>query len=219
VIELDLQDIKGSYDVIVSLGSACNTAMLLRQHNLRRFSGPFDWNVSGSLSDVNRLLKNKFVGFMELENMRLMDGTGHGVDDGVDLQPVKSHIVMDTYYNIISFHDFPILPNLDWTATYPSFKDKLNYRIDRFLEKIINSQSILFVRWAGSYAQAVELQSVLTGIVKGKFNILILEPVEGLQDVNEIKWGIDRVCAVTVPNLPYDNSTWDYVLNGITLTK
>jgi hypothetical protein len=101
VIELDLQDIKGSYDVIVSLGSACNTAMLLRQHNLRRFSGPLDWKVSGSLSDVNRLLRKKFVNFMELENMTLLDGTGHGVDDGIDLQPVSSHIVRDNYYNII----------------------------------------------------------------------------------------------------------------------
>jgi hypothetical protein len=214
---LDLKDIKGSYDEVVSLGSACNTAMLLRQHNLRRFSGPLDWSVSGSLSDVSRLLKNRFVGFMEVENMNLIDGTGHGVDDGVNLQPVNSHIVKDNYYNIISFHDFPILPNLDWTATYPSVKDKLNYRIDRFLEKITNSPSILFVRWAGNYEQAVELQSVLAGIVKGKFTILILEPLEGLQGVNEMKWGIDRVCAVTVPNLPYDNSTWDYVLNGIAL--
>jgi hypothetical protein len=77
----------------------------------------------------------------------------------------------------------------------------------------------LFVRWAGGYDQAVELQSVLNGMVKGKFNILILEPVEGFQGVKEMNWGIERVCAVTVPNLPYDNSTWDYVLNGIALTN
>lgn len=211
-----LNDIKGSYDVIVSLGSACNTAMLLRQYNLRRFSGPLDWKVSGSLSDVNRLLREKFVNFMELENMTLLDGTGNGVDDGIDLQPVSSHIVRDNY---ISFHDFPIHPNLDWSATYPSFKEKLNYRIDRFLERITNSQSILFVRWAGGYDQAVELQSVLNGIVKGKYNILILEPVEGFQGVKEMNWGIERVCALIVPNLPYDHSTWEYVLNGIILNN
>jgi hypothetical protein len=216
VIELNLQHIKGSYDEIVSLGSACNTAMKLRQHNLRRFSGPLDWKVSGSLSDVSRLLKNRFKGFMELENMHLLDGSGYGIDNGGHLQPVKSHIVHDTYYNIISFHDFPVLPNQDWAATYPAFKSKLHYRIDRFLEKISNSPSILFVRWAGSYEQAMELNSVLSGIVKGQFKILILVPTEGFHSVKELNWNINQVCPVSVPNLPYDDSTWNYVLNGIT---
>lgn len=213
---MNLQQIKGSYDEIVSLGSACNTAMKLREHNLRRFSGPLDWKVSVSLSDVNRLLKNKFKGFMELENLRLMDGSGHGLDNGADLQPVKSHVLKDTYYNVISFHDFPVLPNQNWAATYPAFKNKLQSRIDRFLEKISNSPSILFVRWAGSYEQAAELHSVLSGIVKGQFKVLILEPVEGFKGVMELNWNLNQVCAVRVPNLPYDNSTWDYVLNGIT---
>lgn len=66
---MNLKEIKGSYDVIASLGSACNPAMELKRLNLRTFSGPLDWSVSLSLSDVNRLLKNKFSNFMELENM------------------------------------------------------------------------------------------------------------------------------------------------------
>jgi hypothetical protein len=227
VIELNLRDIKGSYDVIVSLGSACNPAMNLRRHNLRSFSGPLDWKVSISLSDVSRLLKNKFDGFMELKNMCLLDETQYLLDDdGVSIlsddgsnRQVKTYFVKDTYYNIISMHDFPILPNQHWTVTYPSFKEKLNYRINRFLEKIINSPSVLFVRWAGSYNQTVELKSVLSEIIKGQFTILILYPVDGLQNISDMRWGIDRVCTVGVPNLPFDNSTWDYVLKGITLTN
>jgi hypothetical protein len=39
--ELKLQDIKGSYDVIISLGSWCGPSL-----NLRRFSFPLDWVVS-----------------------------------------------------------------------------------------------------------------------------------------------------------------------------
>jgi hypothetical protein len=223
---MNLQDIKGSYDVIVSLGSASNPAMLLKQHNLRRFSGPLDWCVSNSLSDVSRLLKNRFEGFMEFENMSLLDKTEtYFLNDGDPVMPdgstqlIKAYWVMDTYYNVISMHDFPILPNQDWTVTYPSFKEKLNRRINRFLEKITNGQSVLFVRWAGSYNQAVELQSVLSKIVKGQFTILILYPVPDSQNISEMNWGIDRVCAVEVPNKPFDNSTWDYVLNGITLTN
>lgn len=218
-VRLKLQDIKGSYDVIVSLGSACNPAVQLRRHNLRTFSGPLDWTVSQSLSDVSRLLKNKFKGFMELKNMCLIEGAFDALDDGIVLEGVKSHLVKDTYYNILSVHDFPIIPNQDWTATYPSYKEKLNYRIERFLEKITFSQSVLFVRWAASYDQAVELKSVLSDIVKGQFNILILYPVDGLEEIIELDWGIDRVCSLKVPNIPFDNSTWDYALQGITINN
>jgi hypothetical protein len=225
-MKLNLNDIKKSYDVIVSLGSSCSPAMQLRRHNLRRFSGPLDWSVSLTLSDVSRLLKNKFDGFMEIKNMRLLEETHFFLDEGVAVlprdgstQPIKSYFVKDTYYNILSVHDFPILPNQDWSVTYPSYKEKLNYRINRFLEKITNSQSVLFVRWKASYDEAIELQSVLSEIVNGHFNILILHPVDGSQGVSEMNWGLDKVCSVKVPNDTNDNSTWDFVLNGITLNN
>ncbi|WP_364279281.1 hypothetical protein [Peribacillus frigoritolerans] len=49
-----------------------------------------------------------------------------------------------------------------------------------------NSNSILFVRWgAVSVREAVELQSVLSEMIPGKFNILFIDPIAGLKDVNE----------------------------------
>lgn len=221
---MNLQDIKGSYDAIVSLGSICWPAIHLKRHNLRRFSSPLDWVLSASLSDVNRLLKNKFNGFMELENMHLMDAdaTVFFIKDNGATLPTKTHLIRDAYYNIVSAHDFPILQNKDWTVSYSSYKRKLNYRINRFLKKLTSSQSVLFVRWASNhdqYDQVVELQSILSGITKGKFNILILHPVEGLQNISEMNLGIDGVCSVQVPSDFTSNSTWDYILNGITLTK
>jgi len=216
---LNLQNIKRPYDVIVSLGNACHPAMKLREHNLRTFSGPLDWCYSPSLSDVNRLLQNNFKGFMDLKNMHLIDGSDHLLKDGIFTQPIKSYYVRDSYYNILSVHDFPVIPNQEWSATYPSYKERLNHRIDRFLEKITNGQFILFVRWSANYNQAVELRSILSQMVKGQFNILILNPVDGLQKVNEKNWEVDNICAVEVSNLPFDNSTWNYILNGITLTS
>jgi len=108
---LKLKEIKGLYDVIVSLGSACNPAMELKRLNLRTFAGPLDWSVALSLSDVNRLLKNKFNGFMELENMQLIDGAFAFSNDGVLIEGVESYLIEDTHYNVISVHDFPIIPN------------------------------------------------------------------------------------------------------------
>jgi hypothetical protein len=207
---LNLQDIKGSYDAVFSLGSACNPALQFQRLNLKRFtSSPLDWSYSPYLSDVNRLLKNNFKGFMELKNMRVVNDKGDSIyanyaNDGAIIvphkgihAPPKSYVIQDTLYNIFSAHDFPIIVNQSWLVTYPSFKKTLNYRIYRFLEKVKNSQSVLFVR----------------------FNILILNPVEELQEISEVNWELDRVCAVNVPDDPNSNSTWDYVLKGVTLTN
>ncbi|MED3836781.1 hypothetical protein [Peribacillus frigoritolerans] len=55
---------------------------------------------------------------------------------------------------------------------------------------------------------------------QGKFNILFLDPIAGLKDVNEIDWGIKGICTVQVPSYgPNDDTMWDYVYNGLTLTK
>lgn len=222
--DMYVQDIKKPYDLIVSLGSSCAPAINLRRHNLRRFSMPLDWMVSYSLSDVNRLLKNKFQGFMELQNLTLLEETHFFLNDGVPVypgsnggQPVKSYFIKDTFYNIISVHDFPIIPNQNWKTDYPSYKAKLNLRIERLLNELMNSKATLFIRWSANYDQAVELQSVLSQLLKNDFHILILNPVNGLQSVNETDWKINRVCVVNVPNDMNNNATWDYVLNGITL--
>ncbi|MGQ3377731.1 DUF1796 family putative cysteine peptidase [Priestia endophytica] len=232
MINLNLQDIKGSYDAVFSLGSACNPALQFQRLNLKRFtSSPLDWSYSPYLSDVNRLLKNNFKGFMELKNMRVVNDKGDSIyanyaNDGAIIvphkgihAPLKSYVIQDTLYNIFSAHDFPIIVNQSWLVTYPSFKKTLNYRIYRFLEKVKNSQSVLFVRWVANYHEAVELQSTLSQMTKGCFNVLILNPVEDLQEISEVNWELERVCAVNVPDDPNSNSTWDYVLNGVTLTN
>jgi hypothetical protein len=38
---------------------------------------------------------------------------------------------------------------------------------------------------AVSVHEAVELQSVLSEMISGKFNILFIDPIAGLEDVNE----------------------------------
>ncbi|PFK70309.1 peptidase, partial [Priestia megaterium] len=73
--------------------------------------------------------------------------------------------------------------------------------------------------WVASYQESVELESTLSRITKGNFKVLILNPVEGLQGISEVDWGLSRTCVVNVPNDPNSNVTWDYVLNGVTLTN
>lgn len=228
-INLNLHDVKGHYDVIISLGSACNPALQLNRLNLRSFtSSPLDWSYSPFLSDVNRLLQNKFHGYMQLKNMRLVDDSGEYVyfNDKMLKFPHqnlyrsnKSYIIQDTYYNIFSAHDFAIVPNKDWTAMYPKFKRNLDYRISRFMKKMLSSNSILFIRWGATYEEAIELQKTLSALTKGQFKILILNPLEDIQVPTEVNWEIDNVCIVNVPEDPNDILTWDYVLDGVLLRR
>ena len=103
---------------------------------------------------------------------------------------------------------------------YPSYKEKLHQRIARFLE-VENSSSILFIRWgAASPEEAIELKSVISGLTKGSFNILLLQPAEGLKNVIDMHWTIDGVCSVQVPmDEPNNELVWDYVLNGVSLSN
>lgn len=224
---MNLQDVKGQYDLIISLGSACNPALQLNRLNLRSFtSSPLDWSYSPYLSDVNRLLQNKFNGFMQIENMSLVDDSGDYVyfNDKMLRFPhqnlyksTKSYIIQDTYYNIFSAHDFAIVPNKDWTDMYPKFKKNLDYRVNRFMKKMMSSKSILFIRWGAKYEEATELQTILSSLTKAQIRILILNPVDGIQTPTEVDWEINNVCMVNVPHDPNNVSTWDYVLDEILL--
>ncbi|MEC0258927.1 DUF1796 family putative cysteine peptidase [Paenibacillus lautus] len=52
-----LVDVKGAYDMIISLGSWCGPSVNLRQRQRRRFSFPLDWMISSSISDVTPVIE------------------------------------------------------------------------------------------------------------------------------------------------------------------
>ncbi|NGY80709.1 hypothetical protein F6Y02_43365 [Bacillus megaterium] len=72
----------------------------------------------------------------------------------------------------------------------------------------------------------MELQSILSELTEGPFHILIVNPVENLATIRENNWGLDGVVFVDIPmtNLITDQNhwrqeDWNYILDGITLTK
>lgn len=188
---------------------------------------PLDWMVSYSLADVNRLYKNRFQNFMELINLQILDETHFFLEDGLPVYPngnknalVKSYFIQDTLYNIISVHDFPIHQGKHWSITYPSYKAKLELRINRFWDKLIHSKKTLFIRWSASYEQAVELQSILSNLLKpNEFIILILIPVRESTSVQELNWNINNICVLEVPEDMNDYDSWDYILKDIHVTN
>ncbi|WP_445487008.1 DUF1796 family putative cysteine peptidase [Niallia sp. 03133] len=225
---MNLEDVKGSYDLFISLGSWCGPSLNLRRHQLRRFSFPLDWSISNSLQDVNQLIKTHFEGFMELNNMEKTEGFDYVLDDGNAVfpdaggeLPVKAHFIKDNYSNIISVHDFPIIPNQDWTTHYDKYKEKLTIRINRFYEKLQEARSILFIRWGiASYQEMLELQTILTEMIPGKFKVIILHPTDSLHDINPIPIPLEHICYVQFPSdKPNDDAMWNKVMEGLLLTN
>lgn len=204
-----LNELKGMYTAIFSLGFNCTPSIQLEGKQLRPFAGVLDWTVSHHLSDVNRLLSNRFSGYMEIPNLKMLDFVPNH----------PNYIVQDTYYNMVSCHDFPILPNsTSYLSTYPEFKERINRRIARFLDKMMTSPKILFVRLQGSFEEASELQTVLSSLVVHDFRVLLVNYTK-VASMVELDWPLEKVCAVELPEFDmyggnYDPN-WDPLLEGI----
>lgn len=205
---MKLIDIQHNYDAVFSLGNQCFVSRKLHYYNLRLYAGVIDWMISYSLTDVVRLLQNGFVNFMEKETM---------VCDGYNPEVKELLLLRDTIYNIISVHDFLSKENTptDWN-TYPAFKIKLNRRIERFLSKLETSKNILFVRIGGTYEEAKLLETALSKMVKGNFQVLLLNPISEYEII-EYDWELEYTCSIGIPMDGNENpAIWDQILKGIT---
>jgi hypothetical protein len=207
---MKLQDIKGTYDAIYSLGDLCLASIQLRQNNLRLFAGVLDWMASPQLSDVNRLLKYRFMDFMDLSHLRII---GYA-DDKI--------CVADDVYHMVSNHDFIVGKNtLTHLGGYPEVKEKFERRIRRFLEKAETSRNMLFVRTEGDEEDAAELQDVLSGLVRHDFKVLIVNHTD-VSGLVEDAWPLDKVCSVQLPAVNKwtgNDHLWKTLLNGVHILK
>ncbi|WP_179884317.1 DUF1796 family putative cysteine peptidase [Bacillus toyonensis] len=204
---MELKNIQGNYDAIFSLGNQCFVANKLHQYNLRLYAGVIDWMISLSLQGVTKLLQNRFESFMEKENMIF---SGYH-DYGTKL------LLKDTKYDIASAHDFLVTENTpeNW-STYSNFKIKIDRRIQRFLNKLNTCNNILFVRIGGTYEEAKLLELVLSKIVKGKFQVLLLNEIEEYK-IMEYNWDLLHTCSIGIPMDGNQNQElWDQILKGIT---
>ncbi|CAM4251689.1 DUF1796 family putative cysteine peptidase [Paenibacillus tarimensis] len=209
---MQLKPLKGTYDAVFSLGHLCIAGIQLEKNGLRPFAGPLDWMSSPSLSDVNRLLANRFARFMDYPHLVL---AGQASD--------KLYLVKETEYNVYSNHDFFTHNNFPpHFAAYPEIKAKYDRRVSRFLAKCSSSRRMLFIRTEGTYEEAGELEKVLANLVRGDFRVLLVNhaPVEGITPLN---WPLRHVTAVQLPNssdiLTGNSRYWTELLSGILVTS
>ncbi|MCY9694371.1 DUF1796 family putative cysteine peptidase [Paenibacillus alginolyticus] len=205
---MNLAQLKGSYNAIFSLGDHCTPSIQLEKNNLRPYSGVLDWLISLNLSDVNRLLQNRFAGFMELPHLKIL---------GIAYE--KNLLVWDENYNISSNHDFFTYKNsLQELTAYPEVKLKYDRRIDRFLEKTATAHRMLFIR-CGDFTdeQVEELLSTLSELFTHDFCVLLVKhtPVTTIVEAN---CKFNKVCTIELPMHDYLNGNdhlWKHVLDGI----
>lgn len=206
-----LQDLYGTYDAIFSLGDLCIGSLKLRQNNLRPYAGVLDWMATPELSDVNRLLKNRFIGFMDLPNLRIIGYAGE-----------KYICVSDDAYHFVSNHDFEVGKNsLSHLGSYAEVREKFDRRIRRFLEKVNSCQRILFIRTEGDLGEAKELEKVLSGLVKNDFRVLLVNHTN-VKELVEDNWPLEKVCAIQLPSdnkFTANDSLWAELLKDIQISN
>ncbi|BFH60968.1 DUF1796 family putative cysteine peptidase [Paenibacillus azoreducens] len=206
-----IADLKGTYDAIFSLGDLCLAAMQLEKFDLRPYAGPLDWMSTYNLADVNRLLRNRFAKFMDYENLVVEKQLSD-----------KLYLVKETFYNFLSNHDFFTHNNFPpHLAAYPEIKAKYDRRVQRFMEKMASSRSILFIRTEGSFEHARELQEVLSDLVEHDFKILLINHA-AVPSLVEADWPFEKVCSILMPNdekWDGNDHLWAEIFNGIRLSE
>ena len=205
--------IKRPYGHIVSLGINCLPGIMLRMAKMKQSHLPLDWVLTNSTTTVADLLSNRFHGFMEQQNLKVLR----------EEPAAGTYIVEDTAFNILSFHDFPLQLNTPANLyTYPQVKEDYRRRINRLYDIFETSEFILFIRFIATKDDIVYLKAVLDRVVKRPYYILVINN-DKRNALKELKWGIDKVCSMSasIPHVNEKKRVADFtsILEGISISN
>ena len=229
---MKINELNNEYTAVIGLGYWCDVAGHLKNHNLRTFSGPFDWVLTPSLSDINRVLEARFEGYMDMNNLEFIAHGEIALDDNDQVMDSvhRTNIIRDKYYRITSVHDFPLQQGQDWKVDYLSFKAKLERRINRFLDICRSASSLLFIRLEATIEETIRLYEILSGLCGGQVHLLTINTVEGLNHLRENDLGIEGNVFMEIPLISSGNfhnladvkhsnpHDWDLILRNIKVT-
>lgn len=203
---MKLEKIKQTYDLILSMGYNCQSALRLRDQRIRSFAGPVDWVISNSVPQLARQIENRFSDYMKLENLKIIGSVyGH-------------YSAEDTATGILSFHDFPVSSNGARQITnYSGFRERLDRRIERFYQAARTGRKALYVRQRADMQEAEQLRRALKRISGGEVYLLVANDADRV-DVKDLKWKSPFIAAAEIPKFePYCTEAWMALLSGIRL--
>ncbi|MCT1400795.1 hypothetical protein AK95_16605 [Paenibacillus sp. LC231] len=206
---LSLQDIKGPYHAIFSLGNNCLPGIELREHGLRRFAGPIDWMGTPVLPQISRMLRNRFEGMLVYSNLLMVNQASE-----------ELYNIWDQEYDLYLNHDFYVHNNFPPDLLgYPDVKVKYDRRIARFLQTLGSGGRILFIRTDSSREDIKELVDSLKQLCYGPFHVLAVNH-EPVQEIEMLDWNLEHVCAVKMPNVDIwfsNRFRWSFLFQGMYL--
>lgn len=128
------------YNIIYSLGTDCACALYLKESNLRKISGPFDWLTGVGFEERINLILNDFENFINIEDFIKMPKTAKDNEN-----EKLNDFYKNTKTNFLFLHDFP--KEIPLENSFKKVKEKYNRRITRFF-KLIKKDNVLLVFFA-----------------------------------------------------------------------
>jgi len=152
---------KKEYDIIYSLGADCGCAFYLKRHNLRSYSGPFDWLTGASFETRLNLILSDFEDFLNKDSIKPLIQDNHPTN-------LNYSLYQDINLGFYFYHDFSA--ELSFEDALSEVQKKYQRRIKRFYKKIQNSDRALLI-WFSRYSPVSdELSKELCAKVIEKFN-------------------------------------------------
>lgn len=200
--------------VFISLGAWCIPALFLRNFHLREAAYPFDWNISGYIPNVCRIIETDFSNFFLKENLHF--------------DPRSPYEIVDEGTHISSNHDFPVVPGSRYVV--PNFLDfsqqvyeKYQRRIKRFNNVCNSDQKVIFIRLDAAENLSKENTIMLRDCLHKKYPTLDFILIQlGCTEMCKTPWNIERVRNFYIdgnsiqgnPTLWYFDC-WNQLLKGI----
>lgn len=199
-----------SFDHIISLGGACETAYNLRRHFGFATSYPFDWWIS-STAGVAKLLRDGDVD--ALYRLEDLERPGHGGS------------VRNTRYDIHLHHEFPRdwkTPGQpvreDWATRIDEPRQRSAYLIERLFGLATTAKTLLFVRRFGPQdrpeAVAALLDALEARFPHSRIGVVAVDQGARLPAIREV---MHRISVPRPPGVGWrgDASAWDAALGGL----
>lgn len=120
------------YNCVISIGAACFVPEALKNLNLRKFSGPFDWMHGSDVLTRLNCVYNEFKDYFNYDDFEYLE---ENPENG---KAIYRNIKTGIIYN----HDFE--PG-DFKRTFPPVAEKYKRRTERMINHLIKDKNVLLI--------------------------------------------------------------------------
>ena len=192
--------------ILINLGKDCQAAWRLKQFNLRHVAYPFDWLRTYDFEGVIRCIAENFQCFLTAEDL-VHIGYGvknkrYGMEFVHDFPTVGSH---SNYVAVENENAGTVITR--YRDYLPQIHNKYDARIHRFLDVLVSSDEVIFIR---THIKPREAQKFVAMMARHyphlHYTLLVVHQYKDLR----CDWNIPHVMSAYVekPDLSNQNRWW-----------